>query len=191
MDIDKKVKPLPRKQIEELKVVIEKRWKDKPHYDGEGSLGSPGCVLRAHEVLGLIYTIENLEEALTQANSLSPHSIFQSRVDNWLHECFGEATSNNVEERCDRFIEEALELVQANGSSKERVLALVDYVFGREEGDVNQEIGGVIITLNALASATNKSVANAAECELARVWDKMDVIRQKQANKPKGSALPQ
>jgi len=79
---------------------------------------------------------------------------FQDRLGYWMHECFGPTISADKVERNDRFIEEALELAQASGYSKDRAHALVDYVFTRPQGEINQEVGGVMVTLAALASPT-------------------------------------
>lgn len=115
---------------------------------------------------------------------------FQSRVQPWMQACFGPEISADRVERCDRFIEEALELTQAIGYSADRAHALVDYVFGREVGDPHQEVGGVMVTLAALCLACDLDIDRAAEDELARIWTKVDAIRAKQAAKPTGSALP-
>jgi NTP pyrophosphatase (non-canonical NTP hydrolase) len=114
----------------------------------------------------------------------------QEEVNHWMLACFGPQISADKLERCDRFIEEALELVQASGYSKDRAYKLVDYVFDRPEGEINQEVGGVLITLAALANANNISLQAEALFELARVWKIIDKIRAKQASKPTGSALP-
>jgi hypothetical protein len=115
---------------------------------------------------------------------------FQSGVDAWMDVCFGATIKADVQERCDRFIEEALEFVQAAGYSAERAHALVDYTFGRPVGEINQEVGGVMVTLAAMCNTIGVDIGSAAETELARVWTKVDVIRAKQAAKPTGSALP-
>lgn len=115
---------------------------------------------------------------------------FQQRVQPWMMACFGPEIAADKLERCDRFIEEALELVQAGGYTAERAHALVDYVFGRPQGDINQEVGGVMVTLAAHCLAHGVDMHQAAETELARIWTKVDQIRAKQAAKPKGSALP-
>ncbi|MDG3580390.1 hypothetical protein P7F60_28840 [Rhizobium sp. YJ-22] len=93
-------------------------------------------------------------------------------------------------QRCDRFIEEALELIQSVGIIAERAHALVDYVFSRPIGDPHQEVGGVMVTLAALCMTCGVNLDKAAEDELARIWTKVDAIRAKQAAKPTGSALP-
>ncbi|MEO0870472.1 MAG: hypothetical protein AAFY19_00730 [Pseudomonadota bacterium] len=115
---------------------------------------------------------------------------FQQRVQPWMMECFGPETSADTLERSDRFIEEALELVQASDYPKARALELVKYVYGRDQGEINQEVGGVMVTLAALCLARNLDMHEAGETELARIWTKVDQIRAKQASKPKGSALP-
>lgn len=114
----------------------------------------------------------------------------QSRVAPWMMACFGQEVSADKLERSDRFLEEALELLQSNDYSKERIAALVEYVYGREKGEAEQETGGVMITLAAYCLAHGIDMHDAGEKELARVWTKIDKIRSKQAAKPTGSALP-
>lgn len=115
---------------------------------------------------------------------------FFKRVKPWMDACFGETISNDKLERNDRFIEEALELVQAIGYNRDRAHALVDYVFDRPVGEPFQEVGGVRVTLAALCLANGIDDDAAAEMELARVWTLIEQIRAKHAAKPKGSALP-
>ncbi|MCR9236193.1 MAG: hypothetical protein NXI17_05935 [Alphaproteobacteria bacterium] len=112
---------------------------------------------------------------------------FQSRVNPWLHACFGSEIAANRIERNHRFLEEALELVQANGCTPDEAHQLVDYVFGRPIGVISQEVGGVMVTLAALCLASGPDMHEAGETELARVWTKIEAIRAKQAAKPKYS----
>lgn len=120
----------------------------------------------------------------------SRQQIYQDRVGAWLYACFGEEISSDKLERCDRFIEEALELVQAIGYNADRAHSLVDYVFNREVGEPHQEVGGVLVTLAGLCFVNNIDMMKEGENELARVWEKVVEIRAKQAAKPVGSALP-
>lgn len=115
---------------------------------------------------------------------------FQRRVHPWMMACFGPEIASDRLERNDRFIEEALELVQACQYPKERALQLVEYVYGRDQGEINQEVGGVMITLAAHCLAHGVDMHQARETELTRIWTKVDIIRAKQAAKPTGSALP-
>ena len=126
-------------------------------------------------------------EPLVPNAGLAP---FQRGVDAWMDACFGDEIKADVQERCDRFVEESLEFVQAAGYSAERAHALVDYTFGRPLGEINQEVGGVMVTLAAMCNTLRIDIGDAAETELARVWTKIDKIRAKQAGKPTGSALP-
>ena len=114
----------------------------------------------------------------------------QQRVQPWLMACFGEMIAGDKEERNHRFLEEALELVQACGCTASEAHQLVDYTFGRPVGEKNQEVGGVMITLAALCLANDLDMHAAGEAELARIWTMVEKIREKQAAKPKHSPLP-
>lgn len=117
---------------------------------------------------------------------------FQKRVGIWVQRCFGDVVRYNREERSQRFLEEALELVQANGLSKEGALALVEYTYGRPVGVVEQELGGVMVTLAALCDACQLDMVKEGEVELARIMAPavMAKIQAKQATKPANSSLP-
>ena len=115
---------------------------------------------------------------------------FQMRVEPWLVACFGRVIAADTTERNHRFLEECLELVQSCGCTRDEAHQLVDYVFSRPQGEQSQELGGVMVTLAALCLAQGLSMDKAGEVELARVWQKIDVIRAKQKTKPKHSPLP-
>jgi hypothetical protein len=116
---------------------------------------------------------------------------FQVRVKSWLRACFGDTVGADREERTHRFLEEAIELAQANGCSKRETLMLVDYVFSRPHGKIDEEVGGVMVTLAGLCNAIGVSMHDAGDRELARNWRQIDHIRAKRASKPRGSPLPQ
>lgn len=116
---------------------------------------------------------------------------FQQRVQPWMMQCFGADISADTVERNHRFLEESLELVQSLGCTQSEAHQLVDYVYGRPQGDVNQEVGGVMVTLAALCLASGLDMHAAGEAELARIWTMVEKIRAKQAAKPKHSPLPQ
>ena len=109
---------------------------------------------------------------------------FQERVEGWLEACFPATVRRNRAERTHRFLEEALELAQANGCAREEALELVDYVYGRPAGIPDLEVGGVMVTLAALCSASEINMDEAGDSELKRNWDRIDTIRAKQAAKP-------
>jgi NTP pyrophosphatase (non-canonical NTP hydrolase) len=118
-------------------------------------------------------------------------NTFHFDVRDWMLVCFNEQIAADITERNHRFIEEALELVQASGCTKSEAHQLVDYVYGRDQGEINQEVGGVMVTLAALCNAQGVDMFAAGNLELARVWTKVDQIRAKRAAKPKHSPLPQ
>ncbi|WP_342705198.1 hypothetical protein OHZ10_29410 [Burkholderia arboris] len=119
-------------------------------------------------------------------------ALFQSRVRLWMLECFGAEISADRAERNHRFLEEALELVQACGCTASEAHQLVDYTFGRPAGESGQEVGGVMVTLAALCLANGLEMHTAGETELARITvpETIAKIRAKQASKPKHSPLP-
>ena len=125
-------------------------------------------------------------------SGLADRKSFQQRVKDWLLQCFGEEIANDTVERNHRFLEEALELVQSLGCSKDEACKLVDYVYDRAEGDPAQEVGGVMVTLAALCLANGMDVERASETELARIVqpDVAARIREKQKRKPAFSPLP-
>ena len=112
-------------------------------------------------------------------------SGFQDRVWRWLHECFGFKVANDLTERCDRALEEHLELLQSLGYDRERIPLLVDYVYSRQIGEPSQEVGGVMVTLAALCAVAEIDMEEAAFVELVRIETPsiMERIRAKQASK--------
>jgi hypothetical protein len=121
---------------------------------------------------------------------IGSETSFQNRVKPWMMEAFSMEICRDIQERCHRFIEESLELVQACGTDRSEVQQLVEYVYGRPVGEKIQEIGGVMVTLAALCLAEDLNMHEAGEIELARIWNYIDKIRAKQAAKPKHSPLP-
>jgi hypothetical protein len=150
---------------------------------------APGFLIGTLGMRGLRFDEEALHRiggALEEAAAGS----FQARVAPWMQECFGAEISGDRTERSHRFLEKALELVQAAGCTSGEAHQLVDYVFGRPIGELQQEAGGVMVTLAALCLAQGVDMHAAGEIELERVWTKIDIIRAKQAAKPKHSPLP-
>lgn len=119
-------------------------------------------------------------------------SEFQFRVHAWMLECFGSEVAADRRERGHRFLEESLELSQAIGCTREEAHQLVEYVFNRPAGDPGQEVGGVMLTLAALCTATPASMLTEGEIELRRVnTPEMNAkIRANHMSKPIRSPLP-
>lgn len=118
---------------------------------------------------------------------------FQERENQWLLACFGDdynEREDSKRERNYRFLEEALELVQACGCTREEAMQLVNYVFSRPIGEPFQEVGGTMTTLAALCNIQGLDMWDAGNAELSLNWTKIEQIRAKQAAKPKHSPLP-
>ena len=123
------------------------------------------------------------------------HSLraFQVASHTWVLKCLGVEAAHDIRVRLHRFLEEALELVQSLGLTREEAHQLVDYVFGREIGEPRQELGGVLTTLGTLAAAAGLDMQDDGERELARVNqpEMMEKIARKHFAKPAFSALPE
>lgn len=114
---------------------------------------------------------------------------FQEKVLSWTDQCFGNEISMDKEERNFRFLEEATELVQSLNMTKEDAIKVVLYVYARDIGEPEQEVGGTLLTLAALGNANGFDIFSCGEIELERVWQKIEKIREKQKNKPRNSPL--
>ena len=168
-------------------------WK-KPNTATQSLIESARClgIAQAENPDAIPYWEKQVEkyQAMVADNRPAPES-FQQRVAPWMQECFGPEISADVVERCDRYTEESLELVQSLGYTRDRVDIIADYVFSRPLGEPAQEVGGARVTLAALCLAVGLNQDECAETELARIWGKISAIRAKQATKPKNSPLPQ
>lgn len=166
------------------------------------ALAGPGREIRELQAtrklhaLGFPNPIDILLEQSRLAGACRPlaqtQEPFQRRVLRWLSDCFGVEIASNRSERNHRFLEEALELSQSLGCTRDEADQLVAYVYGRPIGDPGQEVGGVMVTLAALCLAHGLDMNDAAEAELARIStpDMVEKIRAKQASAPKNSPLP-
>lgn len=115
---------------------------------------------------------------------------FQRRVADWLAACFGHGRDAEPLERAYRLLEEALELAQACGCEERDAHRLAEYVFARPPGGVQEEVGGVMVTVAALCAAVGVDMAAAAEVELDRDWARIDEIRSKAEHWASSTPLP-
>lgn len=117
---------------------------------------------------------------------------FQDRVCEWIVKCFPPMLYASKRERALRFLEEAMELVQAEGLTCHDAHRVITYVFNRAVGETQQEIGGVLVTLAALCWNEGIYLDVAAKQEIERIEDPaiMETVRAKQANLPYLTASP-
>lgn len=116
---------------------------------------------------------------------------FQARNAEWATAAFA-GDPSDLPERVARFGEEALELQQALGQSREDAHALVDYVFDRPTGEPAQEMGGTMTTLALLAGVAGLDMVACGEAELARCSTPaiLAKIQGKRANRAGRGPLP-
>lgn len=107
------------------------------------------------------------EDELAQARGL--RSRRQRKVQDWAFRCFGVTASADPRHRGLRMLEEAIELYQAVDGDAGQAHALVDHVFARPKGQPVQELGGVGVTVLALAAALGLDADVAEQDEVARL----------------------
>lgn len=143
--------------------------------------------------------------ALAVANALNDNNLMVSEKDSGATEfndfqravrlfviaAFGLETAKDVQNRAERFCEESIELLQSVGMTKDKITDLVDYVYGREIGEPEKEVGGVMVTLASLCGAAKVDMNKAAKSELDKNWKRIDKLRAKHESRPKDSSLPQ
>lgn len=109
---------------------------------------------------------------------------YANAVNDWMEATFEPYIIRSKRERSLRFLEEATELVQSLGLTRDDAHNIVEHVYGRPVGEPKQEVGGVTVTLAALTNAAEIDLEQAATVELARCWQNIDKIRAKHAAKP-------
>lgn len=97
------------------------------------------------------------------------YPCFQTRASMCVRKKFGNELAHDRLELTYRFLEEALKLSQACGCTRESVHGLVDYVYDKQEGHRNKELGATMLALAALCTALNLDMKTAGELELKRV----------------------
>lgn len=98
-----------------------------------------------------------------------PRDQRQGMIMAWAETAFGREEATGLPQRGLRLLEEAIEAFQACGGGEEIAHALVAFVFDRPPGMIGQELGGVAVSVLALAAAAGLS-ADEEECrEVHRV----------------------
>lgn len=122
----------------------------------------------AHPELAIGDLRQELEHLRTQAKQ---RTELPSRVFSWVRATFGE-TNAIPRERTLRFLEEAIELAQAEGIESDLIIKLLGHVYAKPTGTREQELGGIGVTLLAYCGSTGLSLDDSTEAELARVLEK-------------------
>jgi hypothetical protein len=96
----------------------------------------------------------------------------QNDVFAWTRAAFGVEHATSLPQRGLRLLEESIEAFQSAGGDADMAHRLVDFVFSRPIGELGQELGGVGLTLLALAAAAGRSADEEEVRELNRVLSK-------------------
>jgi NTP pyrophosphatase (non-canonical NTP hydrolase) len=109
---------------------------------------------------------------LTSASRPDPAAdVTQSAVLAWAVRSFGPVAKNR-DERAARLVEEAAEIAQVEGVPLEVVCRIAGRVYSRPPGELGQEIGGLGITLLALAENAGIDCHAEVRREFRRVLSK-------------------
>ena len=117
---------------------------------------------------------------------------YQTRVTEW-QERITVDDPTDLAERMHRFTEEAMELTQALGQTRDEAHQLVDYVHDQDHvGEPFAEFGGAYSTMAALASVAGVNLDQAGEAELARIStpEMVAKIREKRSKRHGRGPLP-
>ncbi|AFU88036.1 hypothetical protein CcrColossus_gp166 [Caulobacter phage CcrColossus] len=109
--------------------------------------------------------------------------LLQTNLADWLERCLGKKTLNSRKDRAIRVLEEAIELAQAAGISREKALEQLNHTYGRPKGRPYQEIAGVLNAALLTAEAYGYDGLTLGVEEWRRVENKMDLIREKNRSK--------
>ncbi|WP_206666195.1 hypothetical protein [Rhodanobacter glycinis] len=116
---------------------------------------------------------ERLEEHCAQPReSLNGRLDRQRVVHAWCVAAFGDDHAASIEQRGIRLVEEAIEAGQACGCQPDMVHRLVDHIYGKPTGDLSQELGGVGVTMLALAQAAGLDADASETKEIERILSK-------------------
>jgi NTP pyrophosphatase (non-canonical NTP hydrolase) len=109
---------------------------------------------------------------LPRAGEITERDHRQRTVLIWCKQAFAlpneDADETGPKTRLQRFYEEATELAQAFGISKENLIKQIEITYARDVGEVYQEMGGVMVTLQAFAESMHYSLALAEHDEISR-----------------------
>lgn len=125
-----------------------------------------------HSMLGLIERDSAMKQENRILRAVMGRDERQQIVSQWCEEAFGADQAGSVPQRGMRLLEEAIEAYQACGCEEAMAHKLVAYVFSRPPGAISQELGGVGVTVLALAEAAGFSADDAEHAEVKRVISK-------------------
>lgn len=141
---------------------------------GHGNAHEPGCPLSDYRPVKSERQVHAGEDHLggKEVAATLDRDRRQTVVVEWGARCFGADHMADKTVRAARFFEEAAELVQAVGLPRDHAMRAFDHVYGRAPGNIEQEAGGVGVTLMALCNAVGLSADGCENKEIARCLSK-------------------
>lgn len=110
-------------------------------------------------------------------------SVLENRVESWVRTRLGDDHMNR-RERAMRLVEEAVELAQAEGITRDQVVRQTNHVYSRSPGDPKQEAAGIAVCLFGYCAAIGEHLNELALDEIMRIEAKpLDQIRGSLARK--------
>lgn len=116
--------------------------------------------------------LELLESSTLEKNARDGR---QRDLMSWALSVFGDMKgfeTGSIEERLERFFEEAVELAQALGMPEARALKVLTYVYARPKGEGTKEAGATAVTLAMLAETMGISLHDEEVREARRIMSK-------------------
>lgn len=96
----------------------------------------------------------------------------QKTVMEWVRATFGAGIASSRPERAARFLEEAIELAQADGMDRKTAERILGHVYAKPVGNIANEVGGVGVTLLAYCAAAGVSAEDEERKEVATLLAK-------------------
>ena len=106
-----------------------------------------------------------------------------AEAEHWCRDTFGDDVTNNKCERSARVGEEAIELMQACGVGRAFAHHLVNYVYDRPAGGVQEELNGVAMTWAVFQAQMTLAPQRALQSVLDACWARQDQILKKSEQK--------
>lgn len=115
---------------------------------------------------------------------IGPNSTRSAEFLAWAKDTYGSVSRIRVE-RLLRFVEEAIQLAHADGIDRDMLITLLDRVYSRPKGEINQEIAQTQVCLEMYAENIGESSDQLAERERQRIqtipkeeWQRRNAIKQ-------------
>jgi hypothetical protein len=128
--------------------------------------------VRYHPRLKPATSIQHATSMIADMVGVRIGSRLQGDIAHWVERVFGSTCLFDMEERGKRVAEESIELFQALGLPREMLDKIVDHVYSRPVGVVEQEIAGVGTTIMSLSEAYGVSF----DCEVAKELKRVEAL---------------